>query len=408
MSFDIVNITVLIVIGFVVSLYLILSYVTKNNKRLIKNSTVKKPNIAIVIPARDESLVIESILKSIVNQTYKVDMKDVYVIVEDKCDKTVDIVSKYKGNVFVRKSMDIKTKGYAIDEVVQDVFSKNKKYDLFYIFDADNIMDKDFIKNSLKSYYDGYDIMIGYRNSKNGNDNLVAASSTLIFSLLNSFMNSYRIKENKNVLLSGTGFFIRGDVLKKIGGYKFYSLTEDYELTMYALLNDLTSYYNEECVYYDEQPIKLNKSIIQRTRWVKGYFSVRRKYLKLLKSKVKTTKYNKMATIGEMVDMKLLIILVSSYVIFIINNFIKLIITNEYFYLINFIFSGILLYLILFYVSYILLKKETKLNLSKKMRKKVVFYNPFFLATFVNCAIKALFSKNLGWEKIEHCKNKIN
>ena len=44
----------------------------------------------------------------------------------------------------------------------------NKDYDAYFIFDADNILEKDFIKNMIPIYYQGYDIGVGYRNIKNG------------------------------------------------------------------------------------------------------------------------------------------------------------------------------------------------------------------------------------------------
>ena len=69
------------------------------NIRRNKNTVVKKDDdydFCVLIPARDESKVIEGLLKSL---ELSVNMQDVYVIVEDKKDKTVDICNKYQANV---------------------------------------------------------------------------------------------------------------------------------------------------------------------------------------------------------------------------------------------------------------------------------------------------------------------
>ena len=67
-----------------------------------KKNTIKKetqceedPSIAILIPARNESLVIEGLLNSIEKQTIDIPSSHVYVIVESLDDPTVEIVKKH-------------------------------------------------------------------------------------------------------------------------------------------------------------------------------------------------------------------------------------------------------------------------------------------------------------------------
>ena len=81
-------------------------------------------DFCILIPARYESLVIEDLLKSIKNQTFKIDFKDVYVIVESINDETVDICKKYNATYFVREELEFKRKGYALDECVKYILNK--------------------------------------------------------------------------------------------------------------------------------------------------------------------------------------------------------------------------------------------------------------------------------------------
>ena len=59
---------------------------------------------------------------------------------------------------FVRKELDKKTKGYAIDELIKHLDKNKEWYDLYFIFDADNVLDKDFTINILNDYGVSIDI----------------------------------------------------------------------------------------------------------------------------------------------------------------------------------------------------------------------------------------------------------
>lgn len=220
----------------------------KNHNLPIKKD--ENHHFAILIPARDESLVIEGLLKSIKEQSLAIPMKDVYMIVEDINDPTVMINAKYGVSTIVRKHLELKRKGYALDEAIKEILSKNKKYDAYFIFDADNILDKDYMFNMVKSYDMGYDFGIGYRNCKNGNDSVVAVCSSLTFSMINTISNETKRLRTNTMTISGTGFYIRGYLIERWGGYPFYSLTEDYELSLYANLYGLTTDYNKKAVFF--------------------------------------------------------------------------------------------------------------------------------------------------------------
>ncbi len=153
---------------------------------LIKRN--KPDNICVLIPARNESIVIEKLLDSLNNQSYKINMNDVYVIVESLDDPTVQICEKYNVNVYLRTIFDIRTKGRAIDLCIKDIL-KNKRYDMYFIFDADNRLDYKFVEEMVESYQDGYDYVIGYRNSTNFTHNRITIASGLLFSFLNDLGN---------------------------------------------------------------------------------------------------------------------------------------------------------------------------------------------------------------------------
>lgn len=252
---------------------------SKRNRKLISYKNTRK--YAILIPARNESEVIEELLCSIENQTQRIEPKDVFVIVESKKDPTVNITSKHNMSIIIRKNIDgRRRKGFALVDAIENI---TEKYDAYFIFDADNILDKNFVKEMSKTIDAGYDIGIGYRNCKNGASSVVARCSALTFSMINTLLNRNKVKRQHNVIISGTGYYIKGDLIKKCGTFPFHSLTEDYELSLDSTLNSYSTYYNENAIYYDEQPEEYKVSIIQRTRWIKGYFEARKTYIPLIK-----------------------------------------------------------------------------------------------------------------------------
>ena len=397
-----------IILFFLLLISLLLTIVNTifsfNNKN-IPSKEKTGSNFCILVPARDESKVIEDLLISIKNQTHKVNMRDVYVIVETKDDRTVDICKKYNSSVIYRKNILKQRKGYALDDAVKKILLSKKHYDLYFIFDADNILDKDFIKNMMPIYEKGYDLAAGYRNCKNGNESVVAASSALTFSLINTIFNDIKVKQTKNITFSGTGFYIKGSIIESLGSYPFYELTEDYELSLFATLNNYTTYYNTKSVFYDEQPVRYKDTINQRQRWIRGYFDVRRKYFKQIHKKISFKDNNFASKFDAKIGVYPYAITIVALFIYIISLLINLVVKLDIYYLTWLISVFVLIYLVLLLITFLLLIKEgRKINLSIKSKIKTLLYNPIFIISYIPCAILALTKKDIKWSKIEHGK----
>ena len=362
-------------------------------KKIILKEEEKVPTICFLIPARNESKVIEPLLNSILKQSIPVIPSDIYVIVEDIEDPTVSICQKYGISVVVRKDLSKKTKGYALDEGLKNI---QKKYDLYFIMDADNVLDSYFVEEMLKSYYSGYDIATGYRNVKNGNDSLISAASGLTFSFLNNVLNKEKMKRNLPVTLSGTGFYIKGTILNQMDGYPFCSLTEDYELSLYSVLHQYKTTYNEQAVFYDEQPVYYKSTINQRKRWVKGYFVNRFHYLPLLKKEWKNTR--DCSILGEWIGIKPCIFIVLGILFWLFYFVVKR----------NYLFTLILLffiYLTLCVATYVILKIDKNICLSSKRKKQMIWFHPIYLASYLHVVLLVLLHPNVKWDRVEHNRN---
>ena len=391
---------IIILISLVILIYSFLVTIKNNN---YPQKTTSQGKNCILIPARNESKVIEDLLISIENQTQKIDSKDVYVIVETPKDKTVDIVKKHKMNIVYRKDLTKKRKGYAIDDAIKEILRENKHYSAYFIFDADNILDKNYIKEMQKSINEGYDIGISYRNTKNSKT-LVAASSALTFSMINTIGNTLKNKYSNNLTISGTGYYIKGTLLEELEGFPFNTLTEDYELTLYSTLNNITTTYNEKAIFYDEQPDSFKVSIVQRTRWVKGYFEARKKYIKKIRKSIDIKDINYGSKINAIIGVKPYIYLIIGVILLLISSVQSgLIGLLKVALIISFT-----IYIDLVLISYLIIKREDdKLNLETS-KIKLILYNPIFLLSYIICLINAIVKKDVSWQVVEHTKTLTN
>lgn len=371
----------------------------KQNSLQLKPRKIK-PRVAILVAARDESKVIAGLLESIQRQTVNVSPEDVYVIVETLDDPTVQICKRYHNTVILREDLNKQRKGYALDEAIRQILARDRRYDAYFIFDADNILSEDYLEEMLKIYVAGYEIATGYRNSKNGNTNVISAVSSLTFSMINVMSNRNRATHGANIIFSGTGYYIAGDLIEEWQGWPFQSLTEDYELSLYATLHSLTTFYNEKAMFYDEQPTKYRQTVAQRVRWIKGYFSARKKYIPLIRVKKHGNNYGSL--VKERIGVRPAIFAILGFLAIIVGVVIELCTLGKALDIIAAI-PGILVfvYIVLMLITIEMLKRE-KLDLTTKTKLKAVLFNPIYLATYIPCALKALLKKDVSWTKIKH------
>ena len=342
-------------------------------------------DFAVLIPARDESKVIEGLFKSLEHQTVRVRPGNVYVIVESPSDPTVAIAEKYHHKIIIRSHPEKQRKGYALDEAVHAIL-KHNEFALYFIFDADNTLHPDFIKTMLKTYEKGYDIGIGCRKTKNPTTS-VAVGSGLIFTIVNVLMNSIHSRHGFGCIASGTGCYLSGKIIEPLGGFPFHTMTEDYELSLYAALRHYRTFYEKTAIFYDAQPERYTQYFLQRARWEKGYFEARHHYFKKLMKKLPET----------------LVFLIGVYdFVFIVLGLILLIITLTISYGLSALsISLAAIYLILALFAILLLHLE-KYRLKPSLYLRTILVHPLLLLTYIPCLFVVIFKRDLTWHRIEH------
>ena len=229
----------------------------------------------------------------------------------------------------------------------------------------------------------------GYRALKNI-DNEISVSAWLTFLLVNEYRNLNCRNHLSNMLFSGTGFYIHGRLIKEWHTFPFHSLTEDYECSIYATLNEISTTYNPKAIFYDTQPNNYKVSIKQRSRWIKGYMTNWFKNIITLFINSFKRKVNKRSNFEFALG-------IIPGILFVGGSFFILIgFTN------SIIISLLILYFLTVLMTFILLLKEPNLKISKNLFIKTIFYHPIFLLSYLHAFVIFLFKKDLGWDIISH------
>ncbi len=240
---------------------------------------------AIFIPAHNEGQVIDNIVNNLNLMNYPKDLYDVFVIADNCVDNTADVARLAGANVLERFSTVGRGKGYALQWAFQEVlYKENSDYDVAVIFDADNLVNKAFLKEMNNKLCAGAKVVQGYIDSKNPNDTWITASYSIAFWSSNRLFQNARYYLGLSCEIGGTGFCMDVNVLKEIG-WNATSLVEDLEFTMKLNMAGHRVTWANEAVIYDEKPLTLAASWKQRRRWMQGFADVCSRYFfKLIKA----------------------------------------------------------------------------------------------------------------------------
>ena len=255
-----------------------------------KFKAVREHKFAAVISARNERDVIGQLISSIKSQNYPKDKLDVCVIADNCTDDTAQVAREAGAIVYERFNKVQVGKGYALDWLFKiiDRDHKDAGYEGYMIFDADNILDVNYVSEMNKVFDNGYDILTSYRNSKNFDSNWISAAYSLWFLREARYLNNSRMQLGTSCAISGTGFLVGANVIEGNGGWIHHLLTEDIEFTCDSVSKGMKIGYASKAVLYDEQPTKFSQSYTQRLRWAKGFYQVFANYGgKLLKGVLK-------------------------------------------------------------------------------------------------------------------------
>lgn len=237
---------------------------------------------AILIAARNEEAVLPYLLDSIAAQDYPADCITTYVVADNCTDHTASVSQAHGSRVFCRFDREHIGKGYALDYLLRQIDLREglDQFDAFLVFDADNLLEPDYVRQINQLCSAGFAAFCGYRNSKNYGDNWISAGYALWYLHESTHLNRSRMALGTCCAVSGTGFGFTRQLLKQMGGWRYFTLTEDIEFGTWCATHGIRIGYCHDAVLYDEQPTSFPVSVRQRTRWIQGGIQVSLRYFR--------------------------------------------------------------------------------------------------------------------------------
>ena len=368
----------------------------KDKKLLIE----KDHKFMAVIPAHNEESVIKNLVDSLQEQDYPRELYDIYVIADNCNDNTAKIAKDAGAIVLKRFDEEHKTKGFALNWFLQQKIEENADYDAMCVFDADNIVDKNFLKNMNKKLCQGEEVVQGYRDIKNPTDSWVSSGYAIFYWMMHRFYLLARYNLGLSPLLNGTGFMVKFDLLKP-DGWQTETLTEDIEYSLINIAQGRKLGWAVDAIVYDEQPTTFKASWSQRSRWSVGHLQCMKRYTKELANGVK--EHKTLMNFDGLLYMFGIPMMLLTFLLLGVNSLLYLGAEMTFADLVGNFSRYLIATFILPVITGTLIMALEKKEIRPMI--KGIFCYPLFLGSWILINIKCLIKPTTTWEKIEHVRD---
>lgn len=258
------------------TLYLYLIALASIRTRSVQPSQEPRTCFAICIPAHDEAIVITRTVEQLRKLDYPKELYDVFVVADHCTDQTAAKARSAGAICWERKDGPRGGKGDALAWLFRHIFGEKKSYDAFVVFDADTLVESDFLRLMDARLQQGAQVIQGCHRIANPQDSWFAALTWAMFIIDNRFQNLGRTNLGWSAKNMGDSICLRSDILRRVGWGE--GLTEDYELRQRLLLQGIKIEYEPAAIGYGEAAASWSIARAQRARWLGGTFGASRRY----------------------------------------------------------------------------------------------------------------------------------
>lgn len=241
----------------------------------------KLPTVSIIVPVKDEEKVVGKLLETFLNVDYPPEKREIIIVEDGSTDKTAEICEKYVRRYpsqirLIRRSTS-NGKPSALNYALKQV-----RGEIVAVFDADSIPESNVLLKAAKYFEDPPTAAVqGRPYFINADENML--SKFISYEEAVRYETYLRGKDVLNLFvpLTGSCYFVRRNVLNKVGGWDGKSLSEDLELSTRLAEAGYTIRYASDVRSWQENPVNLSQLFRQRTRWFRGSMEVAIKYGRL-------------------------------------------------------------------------------------------------------------------------------
>lgn len=269
-ALNLINTIILMIVGvpfFLQLFYMLLFFLPKKTYK----KTEKLNKICILIPAHNESDVIYETIRDIIkNQNYPKSLYSIYVIADNCTDRTKILAKRAGAKVFVHKDDNPKHHmvGYALEFGMKKLLKidKKKHFDFMIRLDADNHINKDFLRLMNDAYNSGARIARPYESAINMTQNSFTKACGLYYIFDSRCSSRVRERLHLDAHVNGPGSLTDFEIIRKIGGYDTTTMCEDTEFNWKRMFEGIRCHYVEDAVVYEDLPSTLKDTFNRNKR----------------------------------------------------------------------------------------------------------------------------------------------
>ncbi|AFL95851.1 putative glycosyl transferase protein [Thermococcus cleftensis] len=237
------------------------------------------PSVTVLIPARNEGVVIRDTLLAMANLDYPRDKLEVLLLDDGSTDETVRIAEEVaREHPFIRV---IRVEGGGRGKsYVLNYGLKLARGEVIAVYDADNRPEPGALKGLVAMLSDETPAVTGKVRTINWNRNVLTRFICMEYLYFQLAGQSGKSKLYKTAILPGTNFVIRRDLLEELGGWDENALAEDLELSFRVIALGKRIAYNPLAVTWEQEPESWRVWFRQRTRWAAGNVYTVREHVK--------------------------------------------------------------------------------------------------------------------------------
>lgn len=250
-------------------------------------SEAELPTFSIVVPVKNEEVVIGRLLDALAKLQYPANKKEIIIVEDGSTDKTADICVKHaedpSANLTVLHRPFSNGKPSALNYAIEHAGGE-----IIGVFDADSLPAQDSLISLCKYFKDPRVAAVQGRTlSINSEQNML--TKFLSYEEAAYYEAYLRGKDALGLFvhLRGSCQFIRRDVLQELKGFDEKFLSEDMEISARLAERGSLIRYAPDVRSWQETPANLKQLLRQRTRWLRGTMEVAFKYGKLMAKRSK-------------------------------------------------------------------------------------------------------------------------
>jgi cellulose synthase/poly-beta-1,6-N-acetylglucosamine synthase-like glycosyltransferase len=234
---------------------------------------VDLPTVTVIIPARDEEVVIEGAIRCADGLDYPRELLQIVVVEDGSKDETPTIGKRLAAklpHVTCLSGGDSKGKPAALNRALRIATG-----DVIAVFDSDTRYDADLLLRAAKFFHDRPDVDVAQAIPRvvDGDRNLITRMNGYEMRFWYQGLHAAKDRFNLFVHLAGTGMFLRRCVLEEVGAWDEECLTEDleYSLRLMLLKRKVALFPGEVRI---QPTYTVSHLIRQRRRWWRGALQV--------------------------------------------------------------------------------------------------------------------------------------